>query len=49
MEERLMRNPRIKKEYERRLKEDPDLKDNIEKKMAFFREMMRGEEGNRER
>jgi membrane fusion protein (multidrug efflux system) len=49
MEERLMRNPRIKKEYERRLKEDPDLRDNIEKKMAFFREMMRGEEGNRER
>jgi hypothetical protein len=49
MEERLMRNPRIKKEYEKRLKEDPDLKDNMEKKMAFFREMMRAEKGNRER
>jgi len=39
MEERLLQNPEVKKEYEKRLKKDPSLKDDPEKKMAFFREM----------
>jgi hypothetical protein len=45
MEERLLQNPEVKKEYDKRVKEDPDFKDNPEKKMAFFREQfqkMRG-------
>ena len=46
MEAQLMQSPWIKKEYERRLKEDPDLKNNAEKKMAFFREMMKRRQDN---
>lgn len=39
MEKRLLQIPAIRKEYEKRLKDDPDLKTNPQKKMAFFREM----------
>ncbi|MCG8606308.1 efflux RND transporter periplasmic adaptor subunit, partial [bacterium] len=41
MEERLMQNPDFKAVYEKRLKEDPAMKDDPEKKMAFFRELFR--------
>ncbi len=39
MEERLMQNPAIRAEYEKRVKEDPELKTDPQKKMAFFKEM----------
>ncbi|MFQ5822571.1 MAG: efflux RND transporter periplasmic adaptor subunit [bacterium] len=39
MEDRLLQIPAVRKEYEKRLKEDPDMKNNPQKKMAFFREM----------
>lgn len=39
IEQWLLSNPEIRKEYERRAKEDPDFSTNIEKKMQFFREM----------
>ena len=40
LEERLMSNPKIKEEYERRIKADPDLAKNSDKRIAFFKEMM---------
>jgi hypothetical protein len=39
IEQRMLKNPMIKKEYEKRLKADPDLANNPAKKVAFFREM----------
>lgn len=39
MEERLLQVPAVREAYEKRLKEDPGMKDDPEKKMAFFREM----------
>ena len=47
MEARLMQNPAVKAEYEKRLKKDPTLKDDPKKKMAFFREMFRKMGGRR--
>ena len=38
--ERLMENPEIKKKYEARLAEDPELATDPEKRRAFFREIM---------
>jgi hypothetical protein len=40
LEERLMSNPKIKEEYERRIKADPDLAKNSDKRIAFFKEMV---------
>lgn len=40
LETRLMSNPKIKEEYERRIKADPDLDKNDDKRIAFFKEMM---------
>ena len=40
LEKRLMSNPSIKGEYEQRIKEDPDLANNDDKRIAFFKEMM---------
>jgi RND family efflux transporter MFP subunit len=39
MEKWLLRNPEIRKEFEKRAKEDPDFATNMEKKIQFFREM----------
>ena len=41
MSERLLKNPEVRKEYEKRIKADPDFANNPEKKQAFFREMFR--------
>jgi len=35
-----MANPEIKKKYEERLAEDPELATDPEKRRAFFREVM---------
>jgi hypothetical protein len=48
MEQRLMQNPQIKKEYEKRLEEDPGLATDPEKKWAFFREMFRKMRGGQQ-
>jgi membrane fusion protein, multidrug efflux system len=40
MFERMMQNPEIKKRWEARLKEDPSLATDQEKRRAFFREVM---------
>ena len=41
LEDRLLRMPEIRKEYESRLAEDPTLSTDPKKRTAFFREMMR--------
>jgi membrane fusion protein (multidrug efflux system) len=41
LEERLLGNARVKEEYERRLKEDPELARNDRKRIEFFNEMMK--------
>jgi len=40
LEKRLLGNPKIKEEYERRIKTDPDLDKNDDKRISFFKEMM---------
>lgn len=49
LEQRLLSNPEIRKEYDARLKQDPGLAENPEKKMEFFREVMQrqGQGGRR--
>jgi len=40
-EQMMLRHPEIRKEYEKRLQEDPDFATNVAKKIQFFREMRR--------
>lgn len=40
-EERMLQIPEIKAEYDKKVKEDPSFKDDIEKKREFFRELGR--------
>ena len=47
VEERLMANAQVKAEYEKRLKADPALRSDKEKRAAFFTEMMQQARGNR--
>lgn len=51
IEKRMLRIPFVRQEYEKRVQADPEFKNNLEKKAAFFREMrqrlmeMRGRQG----
>jgi membrane fusion protein (multidrug efflux system) len=47
IEERMLQNAEIKKEYDKRIQEDPDMKNNPGKKLAFFREMRQARQGQR--
>lgn len=47
MEQRMLQNPEIKKEYDKRIQDDPDMKNDPEKKLAFFREMRMARQGQR--
>lgn len=45
--ERMMQNSQFKKAWEERLKEDPAVADDFEKKQSFLREMFQKLRGNR--
>ena len=47
MEERLLGNPQVKQEYEKKLKEDPELATDPEKRAKFFGEMIARFRGGR--